>query len=206
MPDFEAIQTPQTRRETAIEDGVMAHPEVLGFPGALSIRNCRVSLETGRVDVVLLPRRGPVRLVLVEAKAAVAQDAASKVVGQLLMYYAGALMLGSKGVDALRAFARNHPEAARSTTWISPKKLTGGISPPPKAFEFLYEGTRLTPQEVRLFVALDGDAHRGLGPTLRALRDHHGLPIGLVLVKDGAIKLVSGTDALARRSRARSAT
>lgn len=115
---------------TMIEDAVMAPPEALGCPGASSIRNCRVSLPTGRVDVVLLPSARPVRLVLVEARAATSQDAASKVVGQFLMYYAGALMLGSKGLCALRRFAVDRAEQARSPLWISPRLLSGGISPP----------------------------------------------------------------------------
>jgi hypothetical protein len=194
MTRAEAVKKTRARRETAIEDAVMTHPDALGFPGALSIRNCRVSLPTGRVDVVLLPRTGSVRLVLVEAKAAVAQDAASKVVGQLLMYYAGALMLGSEGVRALQEFAVKYPEQAQSTSWISPKMLSGGVSPPPKAFEALYQGRRLTPKEVHLFVALDGEAHRALEPTLLALREHHGLHIGFVLVRGGKIERVSRPD------------
>jgi hypothetical protein len=141
--------------------------------------------------VVLLPLHGPVRLVLVEAKTAAAQDAASKVVGQLLMYYAGALMLGSAGIRALREFAIKYPERARGTSWVSPKMLSGGVSPPQKAFEVLYKGRRLTPQQVHLFVALDGDAHRGFEPTLQTLREHHGLPIGFVLVRGGKIEKVS---------------
>lgn len=172
----------------------MAHPEALGFPGALGIRNCRVSMPTGRVDVILLPVDGPVEIVLVEAKAATAPDAASKVVGQLLMYYAGALMLGSAGVRALRRFAVDHPERARSTAWVSPKMLTGGVSPPSDAFAALYRGRRLTPAQVHLFVALDGNAHRALEPTLDVLRQYHGLRIGSVLVRDGGIEKVSRPD------------
>jgi len=132
--------------------------------------------------------------VLIEAKASLAQDAASKVVGQLLMYYAGALMLGSAGVHALQDFAIKHPERAQSTSWISPKMLSDGISPPAKAFEALYQGRRLTPSEVYLFVALDGEAHRALEPTLLALREHHHLHIGLVLVRGGQIERVSRPD------------
>jgi len=189
--ETEGILKNRIRRETMIEDGVMAHPEALGFPGASSIRNCRVSLPTGRVDVMLLPSSGPVRLVLVEAKAATAQDAASKVVGQLLMYYAGALMLGSEGLCALRRFAVDRREQARSPSWISPKMLSGGISPPAKAFEALYRGRRISPSEIQLFVALDGEPHRALEPTLLALREHHGLQIGFVLVREGRISRVS---------------
>jgi len=74
-------------RETAIEDAIIARPDKLGFPGALAIRNLRVADTSGAVDVVLLPQIGSsFKLVLVEAKAARAQDAGSKVVGQLLMY------------------------------------------------------------------------------------------------------------------------
>ena len=182
---------PWTRCEALIENAIMDHPDLLGFPGALSIRNCRVALPAGRVDVMLLPTEGPVRLVLVEAKVSIAPDAASKVVGQLLMYYAGALMLGSEGIRALREFAVNYPEQARSTTWISPKMLSGGISPPSRAFEVLYRGQRLAPREINLFIALDGEGHRGLAPTLAVLREHHGLDIGFVLVRHGVISEVS---------------
>jgi hypothetical protein len=192
MRSAEVIKKVRARRETAIEDAIMAHPETLGFPGALAIRNCRVSMPTGRVDVVLLPRDDPVRLVLIEAKASVALDAASKVIGQLLMYYAGALMLGSEGLRSFKEFAIKHTERAKSTSWISPKMLSGGISPPSKAFDALYQGRRLTPAEVHLFVALDGEAHRALEPILRILHEHHHLHIGLVLVRDGQIERVFG--------------
>jgi len=84
-------------RETEIEDGIIRSAAELGFPGALAIRNVRVHTAAGRVDVMLLPKKGAVRLVLVEAKLRNSRDSASKVIGQLLMYYGGALRLGSKG-------------------------------------------------------------------------------------------------------------
>lgn len=184
-------------REGPLEEAIMRSPEALGYAGALAIRNCRVSLPTGRVDLMLLPQAGPVRLVLVEAKAASAPDAASKVVGQILMYYAGALSFGQRGVELLREFAVAHPERARSTAIISPKALTG-ISPPIKAFERLAEGKRLTPAQIALFVALDGSPHRGLEPTLAVLRDHHQLNIHCVVVNNREITRISpgthGTD------------
>ena len=99
-------------------------------------------------------------------------------------------MLGSAGLHALEEFAINQPDKAQSTSWISPKMLSGGISPPSKAFEALYQGDRLTPAEIHLFVALDGDTHRALEPTLRALREHHHLHIGFVLVRKGQIEHV----------------
>jgi hypothetical protein len=97
-------------------------------------------------------------------------------------------------VRALCDFAANHRERAVSTTWKSPKMLTGGLSPPVKAFEALYGGRRLTPDEIRLFVAIDGHAHRALDPTLEVLRHHHKLHIGLVLVSGGKIMRVTGAD------------
>src|SRR6266540_1705343 len=81
-------------RVTAIEYAIIASPYLLGFSGANAIRNFRLSDKSGAVDVVLLPQEGPTRLVLIETKVATAADANGKVVGQLLMYYGGALMMG----------------------------------------------------------------------------------------------------------------
>ena len=178
------------RRETVIEDAVINNADQLGFPDSLAIRNCRLAMPTGRVDVVLLPPSGPVKLVLVEAKVSSASDAASKVVGQLLMYYGGALNLGTRGLTLMRKFADQHRERALAITPITPKMLTGGVSPPDRAFGVLHQGERLTPKQIRLFIALDGDSHRGLGPTLGPLQRHHGLDIGLVIVRKGKIERV----------------
>jgi hypothetical protein len=99
----ETAKSPEGR-ERIIERAIMVNPEALGFLGALSIRTMRVSPDTGLADIVLLPK-DPDHLVLVEAKAATAHDAACKVVGQLLMYYYGALRLGSEGLVVMRKFA-----------------------------------------------------------------------------------------------------
>ena len=40
-------------------------------------------------------------------------------------------------------------------------------------------------------IALDGDAHRALGPTLAALNLHHNIDIGLVVVRNGKIEFVN---------------
>ena len=165
----------------------MAHPEKLGFPRALSIRNCRIA--NGLVDIVLFPEDGPVDLVLVEAKASVAPDAACKVIGQLLMYYAGALKLGSEGLRMMRSFAVNHKDEARSTKKIPHIRLAG-IKPSEKAWDALTKGARLKPEKMRMFIALNNKPHHALAPTLAALRQHHRLPIGLVVVKDGKITVV----------------
>jgi hypothetical protein len=171
-------------RERAIENAVISHPEVLGFPGALAIRNVRVAETCGRVDVMLLPATGPVRLVLVEAKVTGAPDAASKVVGQLLMYYGGALTIGARGLECLKAFAAQ-TETALGPTTKSVKQLTCGISPPPAAWKAMSQGEKLKPSEIGLFVALDASPHGAFPVALRALREHHGLSVGLIGVENG---------------------
>lgn len=177
-------------RESLIEDAIIDNPDQLGFPGALAIRRCRIAEPCGLIDLVLLPRTGPIRLVLIEAKASHARDAASKVMGQLLMYYGGALMLGSDGLDRLRDFASQHEEIAKGKTKISPKALTGGLTPPTKAWKAMSGGTLLKPDEIQLFIALDGEPHRAFAPTLRAL-SQHGLRIGYCIVRNGAIDFVT---------------
>jgi hypothetical protein len=57
-------------RETVIENAIIEHPDMLGFPGASAIRNWAVAPAGGRLDLGLFPVSGPVRLVLIEAKAA----------------------------------------------------------------------------------------------------------------------------------------
>ena len=54
--------------ERQIEEAIIRHPEKLGFPNANIVRNARVSLETGRVDLMILPTKGKTKLALVEAK------------------------------------------------------------------------------------------------------------------------------------------
>jgi len=181
----------KTFRETAIEDAIIAHPDKLGFPGALAIRNLRVADTSGAVDVVLLPQTGSsFKLVLVEAKAASAQDAGSKVVGQLLMYYAGALKLGLDGICALAKFARASPTVAHSIPRISPQKVMEGLGSNEQCFKALTMGGRLTPKDLALFIALDNEPRHTLVPTLKILRELHGLHIGLVLVRGGSIDLI----------------
>lgn len=163
---------------------MLDHPEALGFPGAFGIRNVRVAPHCGRIDVMLLPVAGPRRLVLVEVKHSDAADAASKVIGQLLMYYAGGLQIGARGLELLRRFATNRDAARRHGT-KSPKQLSGGLSPPSKAWDLLQSGERLEPGEIALYIALTGLPRPALRDAVAALRDHHGLTIGLVIVQDG---------------------
>jgi hypothetical protein len=58
------VQARKSTPETVIENAIIARPDLVGFPGALAIRNFRVADSSGAVDVVLIPQSGPVRLVL----------------------------------------------------------------------------------------------------------------------------------------------
>jgi hypothetical protein len=185
------IEAPKkVARERIIEDAVMSHPELLGYPNAIAMRNWVVSPNSGRLDIGLFPESGPVQLVLVEAKAAVAPDAASKVVGQLMMYYTGALALGTAGLTMLRDFASTNVAEARSSSKKSHVRLAG-VKPTGKAWAALTRGSPLTPEQLAMYIALDNDPHRAVEPVLSMLRERHGLPIGLVVVVDGIIRKVS---------------
>lgn len=173
-------------RERVIEDAIMRSPGKLGYPDARSIRNWRVALTCGRLDVGLLPIKGPKKLVLVEAKSVHARDAASKVMGQLLMYYAGALTLGSEGLACLWDFAKDKP-VATDTSKKSLIRLSGGLSPTGVAWAKLSSGKLLLPHQLNLFIALDGEPHTFLLEMVAALQRNHGLSIGLVIVRNGRI-------------------
>lgn len=177
--------------EREIEEAVLNHPEILGFPQAKAIRNVRVGWAFGRVDIMLLPASSETKLVLIEAKQARAADASSKVIGQLLMYYAGALDIGSVGLERLHEYAASHREKALSPTWISPKELTGGVSPPAAAWEVIQSGEKLRPEDVELFIALNDAPHEALRIAIESLHEHHGLKIALIVVQDGKPKLLS---------------
>lgn len=190
-------------RERVIEDTIMRTPDELGYPGARSIRNWRVALTCGLLDVGLFPLKGPKKLVLVEAKVVKAPDAASKVVGQLLMYYAGALTLGLNGFACLRAFADSKcarcskglacrsafvdKKCARDTSRKSLRRLSGGLSSTDAAWEKMKSGKLLLPHQLSLFIALDDKPHKFLRAMLRALQRNHGLSIGLVIVRNHRI-------------------
>jgi hypothetical protein len=181
----------KTNRERVIEDAVIRSPEALGFPGATAIRNVRIAWMFGRVDVMLLPRDGPKKLVLVEAKHSEARDAISKVIGQLVMYYAGALRIGQVGLECYRRYAVEYRERALSSTWISPKALTGGMSPPEKAWEHIRSGRRIQPNEVALFVGLTAPPHDALLEAVEVLKERHSLLIGLAVADGERLRLIS---------------
>ena len=178
-------------RETAIEDAIIAHPDRLGFPSAAAIRNVRVGWGFGRIDVMLLPPSGSIKLGLVEAKHHGAPDAICKVIGQLLMYDAGSLSLGAVGLDCLRRYADEQSEKALGVSWISPKELTGGVSPPAAAWKVMQAGEKLQSHEIKLFIAVDSYPHEALRAAVRVLDECHDVAIGLLIVEGGIPRLLT---------------
>ena len=170
-------------REAFIENNVIRNREVaLGLRDALFIRRSRIGRGYGTADLVFLPGRGRHRLVIVEAKQASSADTKIKVVGQLLMYYAGALQLGARGIRLMKQFAAHHERLARSLRPVSLKMLSGGLTPPDAAWAELCKGRRLQPDQVGLYAALDSPPGVALRGALRELAQHHGLTIGVVSV------------------------
>lgn len=184
-------------QETAIEDAIIARSDVLGFSGANAIRNFRLANHSGAVDVVLLPQDGSTRLALVEAKVSTAEDAGSKVIGQLLMYYAGGLRIGLDGIELLKQYSRKFQNEAHSIPRKSPQKVLlrvlGKHYPNLDAMELLTKGTPLAPKEIELFIAINDQPHHTLQPLLQMLRELHDIHIGLVMVRKGMPELLFKT-------------
>jgi hypothetical protein len=142
--DCKPIEVRMSGSERYIENAVIRNPGAIGFPDADLIRNVRVGRRFGRVDVLLLPRSGQIKVVLVEAKRTVAADAASKVLGQLLMYYSGAMRIGESGLECYRNFARTRARDARSRRPVTGVALTGGMRVP-EAWRHMESGEKLKP-------------------------------------------------------------
>jgi len=134
----------------------------------------------GFVDVMLLPRKGRHRLVLVEVKQSGSGDAADKVVGQSLLYYVAALGFGLQGLDLLRHFARKNERRARRASPKSLQMLSGGLHPPDDWLA-LQAGRKLKPGEVALIVGLSEEPPESLRPMLSALTKHHRIDITVVI-------------------------
>ena len=64
-----------------IEINVVRNRGQLGYRDSVYIRRCRAGRGHGIVDVMLLPLRGPHKVVLIEAKRFFSADAAAKVIG-----------------------------------------------------------------------------------------------------------------------------
>lgn len=155
---------------------------MLGYGDSLFIRRCRAGRGFGIVDLMLLPAKGPHRIVLVEAKLADSAEASAKVVGQLLLYYAGVLHIGMRGLRMLRNFAESNSARARSCSPKLLKSLSGGISPPEDAWREFQKGKKIQPAQIGLFIALDGEAPQGLKSLLQNLAINHHLEVGVITV------------------------
>jgi hypothetical protein len=177
--------------EAIIEEAIMKNPGELGYKQALAIRNVRIAPVAGRIDVLLLPTKGKKRLVLVETKQSTASDSASKVTGQLLMYYAGALNLSIAGLDIIRDFAKEYPDEAWSRGWISAQRMCGGLSKD-AAWKLMQnpKKRRLSPADIDLFIAVDGKPKQSLIDIVDMLNTHHQLGIKLATVESGVVTSV----------------
>jgi hypothetical protein len=153
--------------ELQIEDAIIKNPGALGYPGASAIRRVRVSPNSGVVDLMLMPAEGAAKLILIEAKDERNKEASSKVIGQLLMYYGGALQLGRQGLQRICEFAETNTAVAHSNEKISLVKLAGA-NPTQAAWSILQNGNRLGPKDIRLFIALNGNPTPGLLGALSA--------------------------------------
>jgi hypothetical protein len=82
----------------------------------------------------------------------------------------------------MRSFGSECARFARSATPKSLKMLSGGIGPPEAARSELQKGRKLRPEQIALFVALDGEPSAALKSALEALAQHHKLNIRVVSV------------------------
>ena len=168
--------------ERYIENNVIRNRGQFGYADSAYIRRCRAGRGFGIVDVMLLPLKGPHRVVLIEAKRSSSDDAASKVIGQLLLYYSGTLHFGVRGLKYLRRFATENSQKARSTKPKLLKTLTGGITPPDTAWQELQKGRKVQPSQIAMYIALDARPKSGLISALSALSSKHALNIGVLSV------------------------
>lgn len=166
--------------EGPIEDRIIRDRGVLGYPGADVIRRCRVGRYVGVVDLVLLPNLGPRRLALVEVKGGDNVEGHAKVVGQLLLYFTGALKIGTDGLDLMRDFARVRSKDALRQSMTSLKMLSGGVTPPDDAWTALQAGERIDPDQIHLCIGLDREPSSQLQETLALVRGH-GMSIDVIV-------------------------
>jgi hypothetical protein len=153
------------------------------------IRRMRVDVDCGTVDVMFFPKESSHhKLVLVEAKSVRASDSASKVVGQLLMYYTGALRLGQDGLELLRRHAvppKNIDVGRRPPGFTSAQKVVGvSVRTPNRkqaAWDALHDEPRIQPKDIGLFVALDGRPKSSLCQVIERLFESHKIDIGIVV-------------------------
>ena len=168
-------------QERFIENRVIRNRDKLGYADSTFIRRCRVGRNFGIVDIVLFPVTGRHKIVVIEAKQVTSADSASKVIGQLLMYYTGFLHHGMRGLRLMRQFAASHPDSARSNRNKLLKTLSGGISPPDDAWLELQKGRKIRPEQIGLYIALDQEPSISLKSSLSVLSKGHNLEIRIII-------------------------
>lgn len=179
--------------ESQLEHRVLKHMGALRCQdGTPYLRRCGMGDGFGAIDLVVLPRRGRRKMILVEAKRVVSPDATSKVVGQLLMYYAAALAIGSRGVQRLHEFCDAEPVKAKGTSTKNWRALVGG-GENKRAARLLRHGRHLKPQDIGLYLVFDRDPRPTLLALVKALKGH-GLSI------DVLVATTKGLSVLTRRS------
>lgn len=159
-------------REQLIEDRVVKNLAWFGYPRARWIRRVRLGRGGfGSVDLLILPRSGRHRLVLIEVKHEGSKDTPGRLVGQLLAYYLASLRLGAEGLRCLQTFAQT--ARAHDTGGKSLQMLSGlGRGCRPRDLELLRAGKKLAPGQVALVVVIGKkDGTREKRESLRDLRD-----------------------------------
>ena len=178
---------PEDRAEYKIEEAVLTNYQKLDYSSIYPpVRRVLLFRGAGVVDLVLLPKKSKHRLVLIEAKHAINAESGEKVIGQLLKYYSYALTIGIKGLNRLRNFAENESVLAHSATKITFQRICGRLHRD-NALPLMQEGRCLRPNEIGLFVAVDGKVEPSLLLIVSTLKKHHGLNIGVIQVSDSTI-------------------
>lgn len=176
--------------ESQLERRVIKHLAALDCPEDTPyLRRSTMGKGFGAVDLLLLPRKGRRRLILVEAKRLQSADATCKVVGQLLMYYSAALRFGRPGIEKLHEFIEKQPAKAKSTTLKSLQALVGGDHGSGSAARILERGTRLAPRQIGLYIVMDKEPKATLLVLIRALERHHKLKIAVLVASQRPVRL-----------------
>jgi hypothetical protein len=169
--------------ESDIYRAIARNPASIGYPDAVSISQVSLGRGCGFVDLVLLPRTG-IRLVLIEAKLSAGPGSLWNVIGQLMKYYASALLMGADGYESLRRYALKPPDTHSKRVHLL--HYCGGANSQ-EAAERVRSGVPMTHDQIELIIALDlyTEKHATrLGQIASALMDQHQLAIHLVVVKD----------------------
>ncbi len=158
----------------------------IGYAGSLVLQE--VEFEGGFQDLVLIPRSANKhghRLVIVEVEGERSPAKAVEALGQLLKYYAYDLKMSGAAFDLLkkRIRARRRYFAAQIR---KARKSVWGCDSQDEAKDIIRTGlAAFKPQDIGLYLAfadLTEKARVRLDVAREALREHHDLHVGLLLV------------------------